>query len=167
MPCCSSCSLSVQGHQLPTGARCSFLFDKESHTSGLKPECTVCLQHWGSHSQGKHIPKYCRFCQQQASGDTATDGDVHSRLACIAQENHVIKAQLSQLTELVWQLLPQPGQATPQPADAGNMFAVPPPAEEQATGTLGVNLDLPLPSWSHPRDTASGVPLGGPPATAT
>ena len=137
MPCCSSCSLPIWGHQLPTGARCSILFDEALHTSGLELECTVCLQPWGSHSQCKHIPKDCKFCWQQASGDTATDDldpaedrDVHSRLACTTQENQVIKVQLSQLTELVGQLLPQSGQAMPQSADAGNMPVVPPPAEE-------------------------------------
>ena len=116
MPCCSSCSLPVQDHQLPTGARCSILFDKALHGSGLELECTVCLQPWGSHSWGKNIPKDCKFHWQQASGDTATDdldpaedGDVHSRLVPITQENQVIKVQLSQLTELVQQLLPQPG----------------------------------------------------------
>ena len=35
------------------------------------------------------------------------------------------------------------------------------PLQEQAAGTSGANLDLPPPSWSHPRDTASGVSLGG------
>ena len=108
MPCCSSCGLPIQGHQLPTGAKCSILFDEATHASGLKPECTVWLQPWGNYQWGKHIPKDCKFCQQQAPGDTTTDdlepaedGDVHSRLACITQENQVIKAQLSQLTELV------------------------------------------------------------------
>ena len=120
MPCSSSCSLPIQGHQLPTGARCSILFNKALHVSSLELECTVCLQPWDSHSWGKHIPKDCKFCQQQSSGDTATDdldpaedGDIHSRLTHITQENQVIKAQLSQLTELVWLLLPQLGQATP------------------------------------------------------
>ena len=150
MLCCSSCSLPIQGHQLPTGASCSILFYKALHMSSLELECTVCLQPWGSHSWGKHILKDCKFCQQQASRDTATDGldpaedrDVHSRLARITQENHVIKVQLSQLTELVWQLLPQPGQATPQPANTGNRTMVPPPAEEQAAGTSGANVGLP------------------------
>ena len=87
----------------------------------------MCLQPWASHSQGKHIPKDCKFHQQQSSGDTATDdldpaedGDIHSRLTRTTQENQVIKVQLSQLTELVQQLLPQPGQATPQSADAAS-----------------------------------------------
>ena len=168
MPCCSSCGLPIQGHQLPTGARCSILLDEVAHTSGLEPGCTVCLQPWGSHSQGKHIPKDCKFCWQQAPGDTATDDlepaedwDVHSRLAHITQENQVIKVQLSQLTELAQQLLPKPGQATPQPAEAGSMPAVPPAVEEQAAGTSGANVGLPLPSWLHTRDPALGVSLGG------
>ena len=168
MPCCSSCGLPIQGHQLPTGARCSILFDKALHTCGLKPDCTVCLQPWGSHSWGKNIPKDCKFCWQQSSGDTATDDldpaedeAIYSRLTCITQENQVIKVQLSQLTELVWQLLPQPGQATPQSADAGNMPLVPSPAKEQAAGTSRASLGLPPPSWLHPRDIASGVSPGG------
>ena len=96
------------GSSATNRGKCSILSDEALHASGLKLECTVCLQPWGSHYQGKHIPKDCMFCQQQASGDTATDDlnptedkDVHSRLACITQENQVIKAQLSQLTELV------------------------------------------------------------------
>ena len=115
MPCCSSCGLPIQGHQLPMGARCSILFNEALHASRLNLECTVCQQPWASHSQAKHIPKDHKFCWKQSSGDTTTDDldpaedlDVHSRLACITQENHTIKAQLSQLTDLVWQLLPQP-----------------------------------------------------------
>ena len=67
---------------------------------------------------------------------------------------------LSQLTELVWQLLPQPAQAATQSADAGNMPPVSSPVEDQAAGTSGASLGLPPPSWSHPRDTASGVSPG-------
>ena len=62
---------------------------------------------------GKQIHKDCQVLLAAGSGVTATDdlepvedGDVHSRLTSITQENQVIKAQLSQLTELVWQLLP-------------------------------------------------------------
>ena len=167
MLCCSSCSLPVQGHQLPTGARCSILFNEALHMSGLKLEYMVCLQPWATHSWGKHIPKDCKFHWQQSPGDTATDnldpvedGDIHSRLTHITQENQVIKVQLSQLTELVWQLLPQPGQAAPHSADADNMPPVPSPVEEQAAGTSGASHGLPPPSWLHPRDTASGVSLG-------
>ena len=167
MLCCSSCGLPVQGHQLPTGAKCSILFDEATHTSGLKPECTVCLQPWGSHQWGKHIPKDCKFHWQQALG-TATDdlepvedGDVHSRLAHITQENQVIKAQLSQLMELVQQLLLQPGQATPQPVGAGSTQAQSPPAEDQAASTSGAEVSLPSPLWLHTRDPALGVSPGG------
>ena len=106
MPCCSSSGFPVQGHQVPMQAKCSILFDEATHVSDLEPECAVCLQPWGSHPQSKHIPKDCKFHQQQALGDTTTDnlapakdGDVHSRLAQITQENQAIKAQLSQLTE--------------------------------------------------------------------
>ena len=42
--------------------------------------------------------------------DLAEDSDVQSRLACITQENHASKAQLSQLMELVQQLLPNAAQ---------------------------------------------------------
>ena len=127
--------------------------------SGLKPECTVCLQPWGNHQQGKHIPKDCKFCQQQAPGDTTTDNlepmkdeDVHSRPTHITQENQVIKAQLSQLTELVWQLLPQPGQATLQPVGPGNSQALSLPAVNQAASTTRAEVSLPPPSWVHTRD---------------
>ena len=164
MLCCSSCGLPIQGHQLPMGARCSILFNEASHASRLELECTVCLQPWASHSWGKHIPKDCKFHWQQSSGDTATedldpaeDGDVHSRLACITQENHAIKAQLSQLTELVCQLLPQPAQAAPQSADSGNMPPASSPGEDQAVGTPGASLGPLPPLWLHPRDAASGV----------
>ena len=84
------------------GAGCSILFDKALHKSRLKPECTMCLQPWASHPCGKHIPKDCKYCQQQASGDTATDnldaaeeGDIDSRLVNITQENNAIKVQLN------------------------------------------------------------------------
>ena len=159
---------SCPGPPVTNRAKCSILFDKATHISGLKPECTVCLQAWSSHTWGKHIPKNCKFCWQQALGDTATDDlepaedrDVHSRLAHIMQENQVIKAQLSQLMELVWQLLPQPGQATPQPAEAGSSPAPPPPADEQAVGTSGANVGLPPPLWLHTGEPAPGVSLGG------
>ena len=168
MPCCSSCSLPIQGHQLPTGAKCSILFDEATHSSGLEPECTACLQPWGSHLWGKHIPKDCKFCQQQAPGDTTTDdlepaedGNVYSRLAHITQENQVIKAQLSQLTELVWQLLPQPGQATPQPVGAGSNQVLSPPAVDLTASSPRAEVSLPPPSWPHTGDPALGVSPGG------
>ena len=183
MPCCSSFGLPIQGYQLPMGPRCSILSDEALHASGLEPECTVCLQPQANHPRGKHIAKDCKFCHQQASGDTATDdldlvedGDIQSRLACITQENHAINVQLSQLTELVHQLLSQAAQATPQPANISNQPPVLPPAEGQSPGTSGTTLSLPPPSWSHSRDTGSGdspsnhwavllSPLGQPPAT--
>ena len=64
MLCHSSCSLPIQGHQLPMGARCSILFDNVLYASRLEAECTVCLQPWASHPWGKHIAKDCKFCQQ-------------------------------------------------------------------------------------------------------
>ena len=138
------------------GPRCAILSDEASHASGLEPECTMCLQPWSSHPKGKHINKDCMFCQQQAPGDTATDeldsaedSDIQSRLMCITQENHAIKAQLSQLTELVWQLLPQQHQAAqiiPQSADSSNLSPVLPSTEIQSSGTSGAALSLPPPS---------------------
>ena len=167
MLCCSSCSLHVQGHQLPTGPRCSILSNEALHASGLEPECTICLQPWASHPRGKHITKECKFCHQQALGDTAPDNldpaeesDVQSRLACITQENHIIKPQLSQLTKLVWQLLLQTAQAVPQPADISNSSPVLPPDEVQSSGTSGATLSLPPPSWSQLREAALGHPPG-------
>ena len=149
------------------GGKCSILFSEATHASGLEPECTVCLQPWGSHPWGKHIPKDCKFCQQQALRDTATDdlepvedGDVHSRLACIMQKNQVIKAQLSQLTEQVWQLLPKPGQATPQLAVAGSTQALPTPVDEQAAGTSGAEVGLHPQSLLHTGDPAPGFHWG-------
>ena len=41
-----------------------------THVRPCKPECTVCLQPWGSHSQGKYIPKDCKFCLATSSGGT-------------------------------------------------------------------------------------------------
>ena len=159
MPCCSSCGLPIQGHQIPTGPRCSILFDETTHVSGRELECTVCLQPWSSHPQGKHISKDCKFCQQQAPGDPvadnleqAEDGDVHTQLTRITQENQVIKAQLSQLTELVWQLLPQPTQAPPQLAGDKESSAPAPPEVTQAAGTSGTAVSLPSPSWPWTED---------------
>ena len=124
MPCCSSCSLPIQGHQIPTGPWCLILFVETTHTSGREPECVVCLQPWNTHPRGKQISKDCKFCHQQAQGNPVDDeleqqdnGDVHARLSGITIENQVIKAQLSQLMELVHQLLPQPGQASAQPRE--------------------------------------------------
>ena len=101
MPCCSSC-LSIQGHQLPMGARCSILFDEVLHASGLELECTVCLQPWASPSQGKYIAKDCKFCHQQSSGDTATDdidpvedSDIQSRLSWIPRKTTPSKCNLA------------------------------------------------------------------------
>ena len=151
MPCCSSCSLPIQGHQLPMGARCSILFDKALHASRLELECTVCLQPWASHSWGKHIAKDCKFHCQQASGDAATDdldlaedSNIQSRLEHITQENHAIKAQLSQLTDLVWKLLPQAAQAAHQLANICNLPPVLSPAEGQSLGTSRQALAFPL-----------------------
>ena len=143
------------------GPRCSILSDEASHTSGLEPECTVCLQPWASHPRGKHITKQCKFCHQQAMGDTAPDDldlaedcNVQSRLASITQENHAIKAQLSQLTELVWQLLPQAAQAVQLLANISNLCLVLPSAKGQLSGTSGATLSLLPPSWSQPREAA-------------
>ena len=71
--------------------------------------------------RGNTFPRTASSASSRLWGDTAIDdlepvedGDVHSRLAHITQENQAFKVQLSQLTELVWQLLPQSGQAAPQ-----------------------------------------------------
>ena len=134
---------------------------KRHHTHPDLNQSALCACSLGPVTPRASIsPRSASFCQQQSSGDTATydldpaeDGHIHYRLARITQENHAIKAQLSQLTELVWQLLPQPAQAAPQSADAGNM----PPAEDQAVGTPRANLGLPPLSLLHSRDAASGV----------
>ena len=90
------------------GPRCAILSDEASHASGVELECNVCLQPWASQPKGKHIAKECKFHHHQAPEDTASDdldsaeaSNVQSRLAHITQENHAIKAQLSQLTELI------------------------------------------------------------------
>ena len=127
------------------------------HTSGWEPECIVCLQPWSSHSWGKHIPKDCKFRQQQAPGDSVADepeqsddGDVHTRLTRIMQENQAIKVQLSQLTELVCQLLPQPGQASLQPSgDQGTSASL---EAVQTASTSGTAASLPPLSWPHTED---------------
>ena len=157
---------------------------RQPHTSGLEPECTACLQPWSSHPKGKHITKECKFCWQQAPGDTASDeldsaedSDIQSRLTRITQENHTIKAQLSQLTDLVWQLLPQSAQVIPQPADTGNPSLAVVSAKEQAPGSSGATLSLPHTSWSQFKEAVPGEssgdnwrvqlsPLEQPPATA-
>ena len=129
----------------------------------------MCLQPGGSDPQGNHIPKDCKFCWKQALGDTTTDdlesvedGDVHSRLAHITQENQMIKAQLSQLMELVQQLLPQQGQATQQPAGVGSTKVLSPPAEDQATSTSGAEVGLPPPLLSSHIGQHSVLPHGNP-----
>ena len=121
MPCCSSCGLLVQGHQIPTSPRCLILFDEAVHSSGMEPECTACQLPWSSHPRGKHIPKDCKFCHRQVQGEPGGDeqehqegGDVHARLSRITLENQAIKVQLLQLMELVHQLLPQPSHASVQ-----------------------------------------------------
>ena len=162
MPCCSSCSLPVQGHQVPTRPQCSILFDEAVHASGRDPECTVCQLPWSSHPRGKQIPKDCKFCCQQVQGEPGDDepeqhedGDVHARLSHIALENQAIKAQLSQLMELVHQLLPQPGQASAQP---GEEQAVSTPQEPpQPATTVSQSVGLPSPTWVQP-DIPEGAP---------
>ena len=154
MPCCSSCGLPVQGHQIPTAPHCSILFDEAIHASGKEPECTVCLLPWSGHPKGKHIPKDCKFHCQQAQGDPGEDepeqqedGDIHARLSCMALENQAIKAQLSQLTELACQLLPQPGQAPTQSGE--EQAASTPPGPLQPAITASQTVGLPLPTWAQ------------------
>ena len=162
MPCCSSCSLPVQGHQILTRPQCSILFNEAIHASGKEPECTVCLLPWSGHPKGKHMPKDCKFCHQQAQGDLGEDepeqqedGDIHTRLSHMALENQAIKAQLSQLTELVSQLLPQPGQAPTQPGE--EQAASTPTGLPQSLSTSSQMVGLPLPTWMQ-----SDVPEGPP-----
>ena len=130
------------------------------HASGQEPKCTVCLQPWSSHPWGKHIPKDCKFWWQQAPGDSAADdleqpdnGDIHTRLNCIMQQNQAIKAQLSQLTELVCQLLPQPGQASPQPV--GDQGASASQETMQRASISSTAVSLPPPSWPGSEDWES------------
>ena len=155
MPCCSSCGLPVQGHQIPTGLQCSILFDEAVHSSGMEPECTVCQVPWSGHPRGKHIPKDCKFRHCQAQGEPGEDeqehqedGDVHARLSCITLENQAIKVQLSQLTELVRQLLPHPSQA---PVQAGEAQAASTAQQTaQPTTTSSQTAGLPSPTWAQP-----------------
>ena len=155
MPCCSSCGLPVQGHQIPTGTRCSILFDEAMHSSGMEPECAVCQLPWSSHPRGKHIPKDCKFHHRQAQGEPGEDEqehqedrDVHARLSRITLENQAIKAQLSQLTELVHQLLPQPSQV---PVQAGEAQAAGTTQQTaQPTPTSSQRAGLPSLTWAQP-----------------
>ena len=155
MPCCSSCGLPVQGHQIPTGTRCSILFDEAVHSSGMEPECAVCQLPWSSHPRGKHIPKDCKFRHRQAQGEPGEDeqehqedGDVHARLSRITLENQAIKAQLSQLTELVHQLLPHPSQVPVQAGEAQAASTAQQTAQPATTSSQTAG--LPLPTWAQP-----------------
>ena len=114
-----------------------------------------------AHHQGMQVPP------STGSGDTAPDdldpaedSDIQTRLPCITQENHAIKAQLSQLTELVQQLLLQAVQAVPQPANVSNSPPVLLSAEVQSPGTSRATLSLPPPSWSQPREATPREALG-------
>ena len=127
-----------------------------------EPECTVCQLPWSSHPRGKHIPKDCKFHHQQAQGklgedepEQQEDRDVHARLSCITLENQAIKAQLSQLTELVCQLLLQPGQASAWPGEEQAASTPQEPAQPATTSSQMVG--LPSPTWVQPE-----VPEGAP-----
>ena len=115
-----------------------------------------------THCQRMQVPTASKLLGDTAPDDldSAEDSDIQSRLACITQENHAIKAQLNQLTEQVWQLLPQATQAVPQLADAGNSSPVLPSAKVQLPGISGATLSLPPPSWSQPREATLGEPSG-------
>ena len=80
------------------------------------------------------------------------NGDIHSRLSCIALENQAIKVQLSQLTELVHQLLPQSGQPPAQPKEdqAASTPAVPESLQPATTSSQAVG--LPSPTWVQPEE---------------
>ena len=149
----------MQGHQIPTGLQCLILFDKTMHASGRELECIVCLQPWSTHPRGKQILKDCKFCHQQAQGNLVDneleqqdDGDVHAKLSHITIENQAIKAQLSQLMELVHQLLPQPGQASAQPREDQAASTPVAPVPAQPTTTASQTESLPPPTWAHPED---------------
>ena len=168
MPCCSSCSLPVQGHQMPTGPRCSILFNEAVHSSGMEPECTACQLPWSSHPRGKHIPKDCKFCRHQVQGELGEDkqehqeeGDIHGRLSCITLENKAIKAQLSQLMELVHQLLPQPSHTSVQSREAQAASSVQQTAQPVTTSCQTAG--LPLPDLGAGQDTRSSTGAPAPP----
>ena len=177
MPCCFSCGLSVQGHQLPMGPRCDILSDKSSHACCLEPECTMCSQPWCSHPKGKQINKECEFHQQQVPGDIASDdmdpsedNDVQAELMCITQKNHAIKAQLNQLTELVHQLLLQQPSAA-QASQEGTPTRNPHPelltAKEQFPSAQALSLSLPpflaSAQGGHFRGTIKQLTIRAPP----
>ena len=147
------------------GPRCTILSDESSHTSGIEPECTVCLQPWSSHPKGKQINKKCKFCQQQALGNIASDemdpledNDIQAWLMCIMQENHAIKAQL---TELVHQLLlqqPPAAQASQQGTPTRNPHPELLTAEEHFPSAQATSLSHSPPSWLQPSKATPGEP---------
>ena len=149
------CGLPVQGHQMPTGARCSILFDEAVRSSGMEPECAVCQLPWSGHPRGKHIPKDCKFCRRQAQGEPGEDEqehqedrDVHARLSRITLENQAIKTQLSQLTELVRQLLPHSSQAPMQAGEAQTASTAQQTAQPTTIPTQAASLHSP--TWAQP-----------------
>ena len=140
---------------MPTGARCSILFDEAVHSSGMEPECAVCQLPWSGHPRGKHIPKDCKFRRRQAQGEPGEDeqehqedGDVHARLSRITLENQAIKTQLSQLTELVRQLLPHSSQAPMQAGEAQTASTAQQTAQPTTIPTQAAS--LPSPTWAQP-----------------
>ena len=102
--------------------------------------------------RGKHIPKDCKFCHCQVQGELGEDeqehqeeGDIHARLSCITLENQAIKVQLSQLTELVCQLLPQPSPVSMQSGEAWAASTVQQTAQPITTSCQTAG--LPSPTW--------------------
>ena len=137
---------------MPTSPQCSILFNKAVHSSGMEPECTACQLPWSSHPRGKHIPKDCKFHSCQVQGEPGEDeqehqeeGDIHARLSRITLENQAIKAQLSQLTELVHQLLPQPSHTSVQSGEAQAASTV--QQTMQPVTTSCQTAGLPSPTW--------------------
>ena len=127
----------------------------------MEPECTVCQLPWSSHPRGKQIPKDCKFCRRSVQGEPGEDepepqedGDIHARLSRITLENKEIKAQLSQLMELVHQLLPKPSQVS---AQSGERQAAS-PAQETAPASDHALPDN-RPSIAY-LDTAGGTRKG-------
>ena len=79
----------------------------------------------------------------------------------ITQENHAIKSQLNQLTDLVWQLIqqqPPVSQATQQDTHTRNPHSELLPAEEQFPSAQACSLSLPPPSFPEPREATPGEP---------
>ena len=93
--------------------------------------------------------------------DPSEDNDIQVQLMLIMQENHAIKSQLNQLTDLIWQLLqqqPLASQATQQSTHSRNPHPELFPAKEQFLSVQASSLSLLPPSWPEPREATLGEP---------